>query len=162
MLFCPHEAKLPTKEDEACSYARFPRTSQDENWQACNTTSNAQGSISTWPLMPAIYRLSRADFTRMRTFKRLPGTCFSFSWGFLDGRINPGGACVISTKTAPRANVRNTVKRRCRAVLLPILKTLKEPIVIVLHAKKGASEASMLELKAEIEKLVRRAGIVIH
>ncbi len=112
--------------------------------------------------MPAIYRLSRADFARMRTFKRIPGTFFSLSWGVLEGRLNPGGACVISAKTAPRANVRNTVKRRCRAALLPILQTLKEPTVIVLHAKKGVGEASMSEIKAEIEKLVLRAGIIIH
>lgn len=109
--------------------------------------------------MPAQYRLSRVEFARMQGFKRLSGTLFSLSWGVLDGRQTPGGACVISAKTAPRANVRNTVKRRCRTVLLPVLKELKEPIVFVCHAKKGVATASMREIRADITGLIRRAGI---
>lgn len=109
--------------------------------------------------MPAAYRLTRADFARMRGFKRLSGALFSLSWGVVEGRSGPAGACVISAKTAPRANTRNTVKRRCRSVLVPILESLKEPWVMVLHAKKGAASAGMDEIRAEILELIRRTSI---
>lgn len=71
----------------------------------------------------------------------------------------PGGACVISAKTASRANIRNTVKRRCRTILVPVLKGLRDPLVLVFHAKKGAGAASMAEMRLDITELIRRAGI---
>lgn len=110
--------------------------------------------------MPAKYRLSRTDFTRMRGFKRVHGTLFSLSFGSIPERIVPGAACVVSAKTAARAAVRNRIKRRCRAAFAPIMRELKSPLVFVVVAKKPAVDASSTEICEEISSLMRKAGII--
>jgi len=111
--------------------------------------------------MPRKYRLSRADFKHMRAFKRLHGTLFSLSFGIIPDRAAPGGACVVSTKTASRAVERNLIKRRCRAGLLTTLRASKAPIVLVWHAKRPASKASSREIQDEMMTLSRRAEEVL-
>lgn len=162
MLFCPHEAKLPAKEDEARPHSRFSCAPQNKDRQTRTTASNAQGSISSRTLMPRSASLTRADFARMKGFKRLMGAFFSLSWGKIEGRTTPASACVISAKTAPRAVVRNRIKRRCRATMAPLISRMDEPWILVWHAKKGAVHASNEEMKREIQELMSRAGITPH
>jgi ribonuclease P protein component len=110
--------------------------------------------------MPAKYRLSRTDFSRMRGFKRVHGTLFSLSFGTIPERTMPGAACVVSTKTAARATARNTIKRRCRTSLAQVMKELTSPLVLVVVAKKPAAEASSAEVRGELLSLLRKAGII--
>lgn len=110
--------------------------------------------------MPAKYRLSRTDFTRMRGFKRVHGTLFSLSFGSIPERVIPGAACVVSAKTAARATVRNEIKRRCRTALAPIMRELKSPLVLVFVAKKLAAAASSAEVREELSSLLRKADII--
>jgi ribonuclease P protein component len=110
--------------------------------------------------MPAKYRLSRTDFSRMRGFKRVHGTLFSLSFGSIPERAVPGAACVVSAKTAARATVRNGIKRRCRVALSPIMRTLKSPLILVVVAKKPAADASSAEVREELLILLRKAGII--
>lgn len=112
--------------------------------------------------MPAKYRLSRAEFARMRGFKRIPGAFFSLSYGFLPERSALGVACVVSAKTASHATVRNRIKRRTRAVLHTLLKHVPAPHILVFHAKKPASGASSQELVEDIRSLLKKAGIHVE
>jgi ribonuclease P protein component len=109
--------------------------------------------------MPAKYRLSRTDFTRMRGFKRVHGTLFSLSFGAIAERALPGVACVVSAKTASKAATRNRIKRVCRAALAPLMLRLPSPSVLVFVAKKPATAATAEELRSEIASLVRKTGI---
>lgn len=59
----------------------------------------------------------------------------------------------ISKKVAKKAVERNTIKRRVRAVMRNILKSLK-PATYLVVAKVGAGEVSGEELKAELKKLL--------
>ena len=96
----------------------------------------------------------------MRGFKRLHGTYFSLSFGTIAGRLTPGAACVVSTKTARQAVKRNLIKRRCRNALLPLLLKIKTPIVLVWLAKATVSKASFKEIQAEVETLSRKVGVM--
>lgn len=108
--------------------------------------------------MPALYRLSRSDFTRMRGFKRVHGTLFSLSFGMLPDRSKPGFACVVSAKTAPRANRRNLIKRRVRAAMQGILSQLPPGATLVFYAKKPAVSADSDAIRAEVCALARKSG----
>ncbi|MBL8158264.1 ribonuclease P protein component [bacterium] len=108
--------------------------------------------------MPAHYRLSRADFTRMRGFKRVHGTLFSLSFGTLPDRSSPGFACVVSAKIAPRANTRNLIKRRARAAVQRALPRLSPGVALVFYAKKPATEADAARIRSEIFALARKSG----
>ena len=105
--------------------------------------------------MPKKYRLSRADFQNMRSFRRVLGEYFSLSYGELPNRPFPGAACVVSAKAAARAVDRNRIKRRCRAALSEYLKTNPRPTV-VLYAKKGAAKASFADIQKDIERLLSK------
>ena len=105
--------------------------------------------------MPKKYRLFRADFQHMRTFKRIPGEYFSLSYGELPNRPFPGAACVVSSKAASRAVDRNRIKRRARAALAVYVKTSSRPTV-VLYAKKGAAQAFFAEIQKDIENLLSK------
>lgn len=158
MLFFRHEAKLPAEEDEARPYARFPCTPQDQDGEACYPAPDAQGSRPLGSLMPASYRLSRTDFTRMRGFMRVHGTLFSLSFGTLPERKSPGFACVVSAKTAPRANARNRIKRQVREAMRGAVSRLPQGTILVFHAKKPATGADAASIRAEIFALARKSG----
>ncbi len=109
--------------------------------------------------MPAKYRLSRNDFTRMRGFKRVHGTLFSLSFGTLPERPFPGAACVVAAKTAPKAAARNRIKRQCRAALAPLMRRLPASFVVVFLAKKPAVDATARDVRLEVASLMGKAGI---
>lgn len=161
MLFFRHEAKLPAEEDQACPHARFPCTPQDQDGQARSAAPYAQGPRSFGSLMPAKYRLSRADFTRMRGFKRVHGTLFSLSFGVLPDRDRPGFACVVSTKVAARAHARNLIRRRARSAIQSALPRLSPGVVLVFYAKKPAVGADAAAVRAEIALLAQKSGTSI-
>lgn len=109
--------------------------------------------------MPAKYRLSRADFQNMRAFKRVPGSFFSLSYGTIPGRTASGAACIVSTKAAVRAVDRNTIKRRVRALLVDFVKTAPSPVVVIVHAKKAAAEASFADIQKELGNLFSKVNL---
>jgi len=107
--------------------------------------------------MPSKNRVSRADFMKMRGFKRVTGTFFTLSWGEILGRRVPGVAVVVSKKVAAQAVTRNSIKRRSRAVLQDMLKKQDSTQVFVLIAKKGSHTALFRDIRADIEGLMARA-----
>lgn len=107
--------------------------------------------------MPGRYRVSRADFAKMRGFRRLSGALFTLSFGEVLGRRTPGAAVVVSKKVAAKAVARNTIKRRARAVLTGELKGNDSPTVFVLIAKKEAHKALFSAVQADIRALVAKA-----
>jgi ribonuclease P protein component len=109
--------------------------------------------------MPKKYRLSRADFSALALTKRrrVSGEYFFLTTAPLPALRASKAACIVSKKVAPRAPARNAIKRRCRAVVRPLLASLKRPRALVFHAKREAAAASFAELKRDIVKLVERA-----
>lgn len=59
---------------------------------------------------------------------------------------------VVSKKVSPRAVVRNRVKRELRAVVLDIIKDIKNPIDVIIVALPASKEKSFLEFKEIITK----------
>jgi len=106
--------------------------------------------------MPKKYRLTRADFARMRSFKRLHGELFSLSCGSIPGRSAPGFACVVPARVVARASARNMIKRRCRAVFQRIVDE-RWPLVYVYYAKKAAQSAAFSEIEHDVSALYARA-----
>lgn len=107
--------------------------------------------------MTSSYRLSSADFKKIRPARRLNGTFFTLSLA-----PHPRGlkwACVVSKKVSPKAVLRNLIKRRCRSVVQKTLSTIHEPLALVFLAKRGAAEASFSELKQDLEALLGRGGL---
>lgn len=106
--------------------------------------------------MPRTHALSRADFVYVRGFKRLQGDYFSLQYGEIPGRKLAGGACVVSSKTAPRAVDRNRIKRRARSIIRDIL-PLASGHIIMYYAKKPAALASYADIATDMKALYRRA-----
>lgn len=156
MLFSCYEAKLPTKKDEALPHTRVSSPSCDKDWSPSPSAPYAQGSRQAFGVMSPLYRISRSEFQDMRGFKRLNGSLFTLSWGTLTKRSSPGGACIVSSKTAPRAVDRNRIKRRCRAILAQILDDSAPGTMYIVVAKKAAIEASFRDMQKEIESLIAR------
>ncbi|HEY4516987.1 MAG TPA: ribonuclease P protein component [Candidatus Paceibacterota bacterium] len=104
--------------------------------------------------MPKKHRLSHAEFSSRAGGRRVHGALFALSIAPL-----PAGptkvSCVVSKKTALKAHDRNLLKRRCREVLRPHIKTLKHPYALVLQAKKQARGASFSEIREDVENLVQ-------
>lgn len=94
----------------------------------------------------------------MRGFMRVHGTLFSLSFGTLPERKSPGFACVVSAKTAPRANARNRIKRQVREAMRGAVSRLPQGTILVFHAKKPATGADAASIRAEIFALARKSG----
>lgn len=105
--------------------------------------------------MPKKYRLTRTDLKLMRSHRRVNGRFFSLSYGSIPGRATSGAATVVSKKIALRATARNRIKRRAREALRGLIRE-SDP-VFVLIAKKGATEAKLDDIRADILKLVALA-----
>ncbi len=155
MVVLAHEAKLSTKEEETSRNARFSRPLTDKVWSTSPLATYAQRSRISLRLMPASYRLSRADFTTLKVLTRIHGELFSYSIASLPSRTTPGGACIVSTKVARSAVKRNFIKRAARIALSSLFEKAA-PIVVLCHAKKTAKNASAKDIRAEIEGLRKR------
>lgn len=157
MLFCRHEAKLSAEEAQARPHARLPCPSRNQDRTSCPQAPPPEGSQALGALMPSQYRLSRADFSRMRGFRRINGRFFTLSYGTIPDRTRAGGAIVVSKKVAADAVDRNRIKRRSRAVLGKVLPKIGRAMVVVFIAKKGAREAEFDESARDLESLIERA-----
>lgn len=157
MLFSRYEAKLSTKEAKARKNARFSRPPQDKDWSSHPQASPPERPRPPRPLMPGKNRVSRADFMKMRGFRRANGTFFTLSWGEMPGRRVPGAAVVVSKKVASRATLRNTIKRRARVALQKLLPQGDSSLVFVLIARKGAHAALFKDIRADIVNLMAHA-----
>ncbi len=103
--------------------------------------------------MPKKHRLSGAQIRRLKPEKRLISSLFSLSVTKVEGETAQT-ACVVSKKVSPKAVVRNTVKRRMRAVLAG--SPLPHNSSLILTAKKPAADASFAEVRADIEALITK------
>lgn len=159
MLFWRHEAKLPAEEAKACPDPRVPRSSRHQDRTSCPQAPPPEGARAPCALMPPKYRLSRADFTRMRGFRRIQGRFSSLSYGTLPGRTHAGAAIVVSKKAAAHAVDRNRIKRRSRAIFSRFLRDIPAPVVLVAVAKRGAAEAEFDEFSKDLENLISRATL---
>lgn len=101
-------------------------------------------------------RLSRTDFDTSRTLSRAASAHFSLSYG-----PDPVGraAAVISKKVAKHSADRHLLKRRCLALLEPHLAMPSRKVRLMLFARTGAASLPFPALKAELEALLRSAGI---
>lgn len=107
--------------------------------------------------MPKKYRLSRADFIRLpRASRRVHGSYFSLTSTLFPALGEPRAACVVSKKIAARAVDRNRIERRCREVLRPLMKNIKQPFALIFHAKREAVGATFVEIQRDILKLLER------
>ena len=100
--------------------------------------------------MPKLYRLSRADFTSLRTLRKEHGSFFTLTISKSPDN-KPRFACVVSKKTAHRASARNLIKRRCRAAIRK--RPVKVPFAFVFTAKRSANEASYREISDDVTAL---------
>ena len=100
--------------------------------------------------MPKSTRLTRKHTPLLRGARRLHSEFFALS-------VAPGehtkASVTVSKKVAAKASERNLIKRRARALLSPQVKELKASLVLMLHAKPAAKDASFDELKRDIRKL---------
>lgn len=102
--------------------------------------------------MPRQFRLSREDMARFKGV-RLDGVLFSVVFGVHTTRTKPGAACVVSKKVAASAVLRNRIRRRLRAALLPFLQNAPKPVVCVWYIKKAALEANHRTLTQGVESM---------
>ena len=102
--------------------------------------------------------LSRADFDSLRSGgRRLSGRFFSLQSAPLpEGTRSSKFSCVVSKKVAAKAVARNLIKRRCRALVHPLLKTLVRPSALAFHAKREAAKASFAEMREDVIALFAR------
>lgn len=112
-------------------------------------------------MLPYQYRLTRdQDFTRVYrlgkffsasnlTIKGCPNNLKFSRFGF-----------VISTKIAKKANVRNLLKRRLRALVQDNIKSLPAGFDMVISARAGAPTLTYDMLREQLGYLFQRAGLI--
>ena len=108
-------------------------------------------------------RITSADFRKFKPTARVHGAFFSLSVAPDQG--GPKCACVVSKKVSSKAPVRNLLKRRCRAITVPLLKNNGQSLAFVLYAKKEAARAEFPALKKDIADLLGRGlerGTIQH
>lgn len=109
--------------------------------------------------MSAPYRLSRHDFTRLQTKRRISGAYITLVISVVPGRSRSGFACVVSKKGARHAVDRNRIKRRVRAIFRDIYPSFAPGMVMVAYAKNGSARTSMVQLRNDIHTLLTKAHI---
>jgi ribonuclease P protein component len=103
--------------------------------------------------MPRKNRLTGSEIRRLKPEKRLISSLFSLSISKATG-TDPKVTTIVSKKVSAKAVVRNTVKRRMRALLASA--PLPRGLTLVLTAKKPASDASYAEMKVDLAGLIER------
>jgi ribonuclease P protein component len=103
--------------------------------------------------MPRKHRLSRADFSSIRQPRRIHGALFILSVSNVP-EMKMKFACVVSKKVALRANVRNLIKRRCRAAFRSHISSLGDERQFVFTAKSRAKEASYADIAGDVKTLL--------
>ncbi len=105
--------------------------------------------------MPKPRRLTRSDFLTLKPIRRENGTFFTLAIGQSELEMAKF-ACIVSKKVALRANVRNLIKRRCRASFREVMNDAKHK-KLIFTAKKTAKNASFEEIRNDIKFLMKRA-----
>jgi ribonuclease P protein component len=113
--------------------------------------------------MPAIYRLTRADFKLFSVQKshRVRGSFFTLATTPLLSSTSPKTACIVSKKVAKSAVDRNRIKRRVRAILTPLMPYIKDRVALVFYAHTGSSVADFGDLSKDILQLLRSGGYLV-
>ena len=104
---------------------------------------------------------SRAEFSRVRE----EGVSFGGRYLVLGYLPEPELAesfkfGIILTRKVGNAVVRNRIRRRVRAIIGEIGELVSEPGYLVMIARRQASLASFEELRKDLKKLARKAGIL--
>jgi ribonuclease P protein component len=146
---------LAAEKAKTRTHARFPYPEREPGRPQRADTSPPQRPRATFHVkMTNTRRLSSADFRKMRPVRRAQGDFFSLA--IAPRTAGPAWACVVSKKVSKKAVTRNLVKRRCRSVLAKELKNFREPLALILSAKKAAAEASFSDIRDEIRRLIDR------
>jgi ribonuclease P protein component len=104
--------------------------------------------------MPKLHRLTHADFTALKTLRRENGKFFTLAVSHSPHK-KAQFACVVSKKTALRANERNLIKRRSYAAIRENLP--REGFAYVFTAKSSAKEATFAEIADDVTHLFEKA-----
>ncbi|MES2953258.1 MAG: ribonuclease P protein component [Patescibacteria group bacterium] len=106
--------------------------------------------------MKASSRISRSEFPALLAGRTVRGEHLELKYAPFPGRISY--AMVVSAKVAPSAADRNRLRRRGRAILQKLQKTVEPGWGIALFFKKGAPKLSFAELEVEIRSLLLKTS----
>lgn len=104
-------------------------------------------------------RISRTEFPS-RTRQGIRVFSESATGTLYQGSLTTKVSIVVSKKIAPRAVDRNALKRRFYDATQPLLKTLTQPLVIVLYPKKEVLGMSLQKTHQEIKSLLHSKGFI--
>ncbi|RJQ33447.1 ribonuclease P protein component [Candidatus Parcubacteria bacterium] len=104
-------------------------------------------------------RLSRAEFPTRPPKRRVADELFSVSLWPINIGLEPKCSCVVSKKVAAKAVDRNTLKRRSREIVAPLVSAFKQPVAIVVYPKKAALNASFAEIKVSLSALLAKLAL---
>lgn len=108
--------------------------------------------------MPRKSRLTREDFQRLAVVRSKPyfGRFFTVAMYPAEGQAQ--AAVVVAKKHVRHAHERNTVKRRAREILRPLLSSLRSGSYIF-YAKKQSQGQSFVALQDDILELLNQAKV---
>jgi ribonuclease P protein component len=106
--------------------------------------------------MPRKLRLSSGDLDRFKKQLKVRGHLFAAELGIIEGRLSPGGVCIISKKVSKSAVERNRIRRHVRAALVSMLSDLMQPYIILYITQKKAAYTTGENIRAEVVSLARR------
>jgi ribonuclease P protein component len=104
--------------------------------------------------MTKAYRLSRADFSSLKTLRKEQGKLFVLSVAKSPDN-KPRFTCVVSKKIAHKAHERNLIKRRTRAAFREISPIA--PLAYVFSAKRAAKDIAYAEVSLDVKCLVEKS-----
>ncbi len=112
------------------------------------------------PMLPKKNRISRKDFP---AYKAQGFRVFSsfFTAVFYKTTQSTKVSVVVSKKTSKTAVARNALRRRFYELFAPFLNTITSPTTAVFYPKAEAQKAKFSDLKIEMEKALRQAGVLV-
>lgn len=112
--------------------------------------------------MPTRNRLSHEELAAQPSqgVRRIHGDYASLTVIPLPERRRAGCACIISKKTAVHATARNALRRRVRVALAPLVANDMRPVGLIFTMKRSALDASLAELRLDIERLLMKTADV--
>lgn len=109
-------------------------------------------------MLPRKYRLSKEEFAQVKQGGRLVSgdrMAVLLSLRGDDPAPVAKAGLIVSRKISLKATVRNKLKRRLRAALVEVLPNLSSQINLIVLPRKRATEATVVELKAELTRLLK-------
>ncbi len=98
-------------------------------------------------------RIAKNLFPLLKKNKVYEGEVFSLRVTFLEAG-GPKAVCIVSKKIAPRANVRNKVKRQVYSILFPILKGSNKAVAVQIFPKKIILTKKYSETECDLKKIL--------